>query len=192
MREEVIAYNARRKVRLLLPHLKGIRTILDFGCGDLSLAKQLRRVHPRLAIAAVDVVDFGIRENNITFRTYDGKKLPYKNGRFDGVIAFHVLHHCTDSRKCFSECARVAKRRLLIVEPVWRIKPEIILMSILDWVWNAWKDRSIPMQYTYRSRKEWEQVFARHKLHIDEVLDVEPFPKWLPTGRSLLFVLSKE
>src|SRR5947207_9624087 len=97
--ESLIKRNITWKTKLLEPYLKESKTLLDFGCGDLSLAKSLKEKNKRLQITGIDVVKFSKKINGITFRSYDGKILPFKNNSFDTVIAFFVFHHCDDAQK---------------------------------------------------------------------------------------------
>ena len=79
-----------KQVSLLLPYLTGCQSILDFGCGDLSLAKALKETLPQTIITGVDVVDSGKRVSGVQFLLYDGEKLPHKNKTFDATVVYHV------------------------------------------------------------------------------------------------------
>jgi|SRR6185369_1834149 len=187
-------YNSGEKIKRIaacFSHKK--ETVLDFGCGDLSFAKALRKKRPSLAITGVDVVDFHNRDKAITFVAYNGKKLPFADNSFDTVISFHVLHHTDDAKKYFKEIVRVAKKRVLLVESVARTSLDFPGMRFMDWVFNVWKPEQVPMTYQFLSKKEWEKLFVAHKLNVASVVDAEilPIPTFFPTGRSLLFELKK-
>ncbi len=179
------------KVGHIIPYLSDCRSLLDFGCGDLSLVSGLKKILPDLRITGVDIVDFGIRPNGILFTKYNGEKLPFKNNSFDVVIAYHVLHHTDDPQKLFAECARVVRKKILLVEPIPRVSFERPFMMILDWVFNVWKNKTIRMPFAFLSESIWYKLFHLHHLGVVVNKDIEPFPRWLPTGRSHLFVLHK-
>lgn len=164
--------------------------MLDFGCGDLSLSKELRVLMPGLDIHGVDVVDFGIRDKHISFQQYDGKTLPYKAGSFDTVVVYHVLHHTNNPIGLLTECLRVSRNTVLLVEPVYRSRFEILGMACMDWLFNVWKDRSITMMFAFRSQRQWEDAIRGAGWNLMHIIDVEILPSWLPTGRSKLFVCS--
>ncbi len=189
--EIAIHNNARRKARILLPYTKNNAAVLDFGCGDLALARELKKVRPNLRITGVDIVDFGIRPKGILFSQYDGEKLPFQNNSFDVVIAWHVFHHIVNPLAAFCECMRVAKQRVIFVEPVWRHQLEVPGMMFMDWLFNVWKSRDISMAFTFHSRAWWEEQIIKHNGRLRTVQDVEILPPIFPTGRSLLFVVDK-
>lgn len=189
--EIAIHNNARRKVRILLPYTKNNAVVLDFGCGDMLLAHELCKKNPRLKITGVDVVDFGKRYKGIDFQLYDGKVLPFGSRSFDIVVAYHVFHHTQDPASAFSECARVARRVVIFVEPVYRNMVEIPGMMFMDWLFNVWKSHDVSMAFTFRSRAWWEEQITKHNGRLRTVQDVEILPPIFPTGRSLLFIVDK-
>jgi len=186
-----IEINANKKAVHLLPFMKHGQSVLDFGCGDMSLSKVLHHRDPTLAITGIDVVDFGMKDKNIHFQKYNGKKIPYENKQFDIVISYHVLHHTDNPIRLLHECMRVCKRTLLLVEPVYRFRGEIIPMSAMDWIFNVWKEKSIAMAYAFKSRKQWIHAIKTQKWEVKKIEDVELLPRWFPTGRSYLFVCTK-
>ncbi|MFZ5845410.1 MAG: class I SAM-dependent methyltransferase [Patescibacteria group bacterium] len=183
--------NALRKAKLLFPYLAGEKTVLDFGCGDLALASVLNEHNPRLKITGIDVVDFGVRYPGIKFQQFDGSIVPFPAKSFDTVVAFHVFHHTEIPEKLFAECVRVAKHKIIFVEPVYRDRWEIPGMIFMDWLFNVWKGEKIPMAYNFRSRKWWEKRIENYGSRLVTLKDVEILPKIFPTGRSLLFVVKR-
>ncbi len=166
-------------------------SLLDFGCGDVSLAKLLHKEFPRLAITGVDVVDSGMRAEGIVFRRYDGKTLPFKNNTFDVSISYHVFHHCIDPRAAFGEVARVTKKKLLIVEPVYRNRMDLFFMKIADRLGNGWRGVTIPMPFTFQKEATWRRFAREFHWTVAETKTVGVLPKWLPIGEAILFVLTR-
>lgn len=185
--------NTDRKLKLLSSYFSVSRkeTLLDFGCGDLSMAIGLSLRFPLLSVTGIDVVDFKSQVSNVKFIKYDGNKIPFRNKSFDTVVSYHVLHHTHDPARFFSECVRVANKRVLLIEPVPRHAIELPFMKIMDWVFNIWKSRSIDMPFHFLSEKEWRLLFTKHKLKVKSKKDVEILPAFSPTGRSYLFELTK-
>ncbi|MCX6792131.1 MAG: class I SAM-dependent methyltransferase [Candidatus Gottesmanbacteria bacterium] len=184
----------QKQKKLLAPYIGGSRSLLDFGCGDLSLSKLLHTEFPALAITGVDVVDSGIRADGITFRLYDGKTLPFKNNTFDVSISYHVFHHTSDPRAAFGELARVTKNKLLIVEPCLpagrRSGIDLFFMKILDRFGNGWRGVTIPMPFTFRSEATWRRFAREFHWNVAETKTVGVLPRWLPIGETKLFVLT--
>ena len=181
------------KRNMLTPYFKGSEAVLDFGCGDLSFAKSLLEVHPLLQITGVDVVDFFEKPRGIKFITYDGKKLPFKDNSFDTVISFYVFHHCEDAFAAFEECARVAKKRVIFVESVYRYPLELVFMRIMDWLYNIVKPESIPLSYQFFSFHDWLKVFEKNKMKMKSSKKIKQvfLPAFLPIGISYTFEVKK-
>lgn len=184
----------RHQINIVAPFLGRSRTILDFGCGDLSLSQKLVFRDQRLRITAIDVVDTrkpGRTPKNINFLLYDGESIPFPANTFDMVIAYHVFHHCDNPEASFYECVRVVKKRILLIEPVMRSfieKPGIIFMDILA---NLWRKKAIPMPGKIYPSKRWLELFYRLNLKIICEKDAGLLPKWLPIGKTVLYVLEK-
>lgn len=183
--------NANLKLEQVMPYIQKGQRVLDFGCGDLSLSKAIAKRYPRNVVTGVDVVDFGTADDTVRFAVYDGNTLPYKKNAFDVVISYHVLHHTNNPLGLLSESMRVCGKTLLLVEPVPRFYAEIVGMTIMDWIFNIWKSRTISMTYAFQSNEVWTKEIEKHGFQIKKRIDVELLPKWMPTGRSYLYVCTK-
>lgn len=180
----------QKQKNLLAPYLGKEKSLLDFGCGDLSLAKQLHKDFPTVAITGVDVVDSGTRAEGITFTLYGGKTLPFHNRAFDISISYHVFHHCRDPRAAFGELARVTKKKLLIVEPVYRNRMDLFFMRIADRLGNGWRGVAIPMPFTFQTEATWRRFAREFHWTVADTKTVGVLPRWLPIGEAKLFVLT--
>ena len=190
----LINENSSKKTNIVIDFLQDKERVLDFGCGDLSFAKLLRKKNKSLDITAVDVVDFKKRVKGVKFVRYDGEKLPFSDNTFDTVISYHVLHHTYNALKYFEELIRVSKKRIILVESVARHSIEFPGMKFMDWVLNIWKPESIALTYQFKTYDEWKNLFKKHKLEIISDIDAEitPIPKFFPVGRSHRFILEKK
>lgn len=75
-------------------------------CFDLSL-EMLRKGKERA----------GLHKVQVEFVRGDGECLPFKTDSFDFVVGFAILHHVPNWKKCLHEMARVAKEKVLVLEP---------------------------------------------------------------------------
>lgn len=180
----------QKQKKLLAPYLGEVRTLLDFGCGDVSLSKLLHEEFPKLAITGVDVVDSGARAEGITFTLYDGKSLPFGAREFDVSVGYHVFHHCRDPRGAFGEVLRVTKKTLLMVEPVYRNRMDLFFMKIVDRLGNGWRGVAIPMPFTFQKEATWRRFAREFHWTVAETKTVGILPRWLPIGETKLFVLT--
>lgn len=184
-------HNLSWKIELLTPYFKKKEKVLDFGCGDLAVAKNLKEKCPFLNIRGVDVVSNQNKVKNVSFVLYNGKKLPFSNGIFDTVIAFYVFHHCQNVQESFSECLRVGKR-ILFIEAIPGNNIETYLMGLMDWLYNLWKPEAIPLTYQFFSLEKWERIFKEQKIKsvIKKEVKNSPF-SFLPIGKTFLFEINK-
>lgn len=184
--------NLSWKVELLIPYFKKKEEVLDFGCGDLTVAKSLKGKCPFLDISGVDVVNNQSKVKNVPFVLYDGNRLPFQNEAFDTVIAFYVFHHCQSAQQSFSECLRVAKGRIIFIEAIPRNNLEIYLMRLMDWLYNLWKHEAIPLTYQFVFLKKWSQIFKEKKVKSATKKEVRNSPfAFLPIGKTYLFEVFK-
>lgn len=184
--------NAKLKVNNIFEYLPAKGDVLDFGCGDLSFAKEIKKRNTKLKIIGVDVVSFGNKPKNIQFVQYNGEKLPFKDNAFTCVIAYHVLHHCPNPEKALRECIRVSRDQILLIEPVYRLPFEVPFMKFTDWLYNFWKSESIAMPYVFFSLDRWKKVFKNFLVKLNKVKSLDNFPKYIPIGQTYLFSLSKK
>lgn len=182
--------NSQWKAKFLLPYLSQKEKVLDFGCGDLTLARTLKKGKPSLQMAGIDVVDFSIRPKNISVHVYNGNKLPFKSNTFDTVISFYVFHHCNSAFASLEECLRVGKR-VIVVESIPRFALEIPIMKFLDFLFNVWKERNISLPYEFHSKKEWIKKCKEKKATIKIKNISTPLMRLLPIGGQYVLEIRK-
>jgi 2-polyprenyl-3-methyl-5-hydroxy-6-metoxy-1,4-benzoquinol methylase len=185
----VKAYS-NKQIGLLLPYLRSTSRILDFGCGDLSLLMGLHTALPEATLMGIDVVDTGVRGKGITYTTYDGKTIPYKDNSFDVTIVYHVFHHCDNPKEVLQEVMRVTKTTILMVEPVYRNRLDIFFMKILDRLGNGWRNVSIAMPFAFQKESTWKKWVNDRGWNIQLIKPAGVLPGWLPFGETKLFVLT--
>jgi SAM-dependent methyltransferase len=103
-------------VTLVAPHLDRGMSVLDVGCGEGYVAEELAARGAR-EVVAVDIVDIR-RNRGVEFALYDGRRLPFPDGRFDLVMLSFVLHHVPDPWKIelLQEALRVSRAKVFILE----------------------------------------------------------------------------
>ncbi|NTU79687.1 MAG: class I SAM-dependent methyltransferase [Chloroflexales bacterium] len=110
--------------------------VLDVGCGPGTLALELGRRAPGLAVSGVDIsedmialarrqaADAGLVER-VRFETADGAALPFPDGSFDLIVSTLSMHHWERKAAVLAELARVARPGAEIrIYDVWR--PELL------------------------------------------------------------------
>jgi ubiquinone/menaquinone biosynthesis C-methylase UbiE len=176
--------------RRVAPHLAPGAEVLDLGSGTGRLSRWLaRRVGIRPTLA--DVVEFGNRVGGFPYvRLEDPLRLPFETGSFDVVMMLFVLHHVEawdDQERLVAEAARVARRRLVIIEDTPTSALDRAFNVAWDWLLNL--RHGVPKPFTFRTPDAWERVFTGVGL---DVVHRETYrARWptLMTYHHTLFVL---
>lgn len=105
------AFGLGRELRL---HLDPADTVLDVGSGTGHNAQALLELGACAAAFAVDVVD--MRVVGPPVQRFDGLRLPFEDRSVDHVLLLYVLHYADEPAALLRECARVARRSVLVVQ----------------------------------------------------------------------------
>jgi ubiquinone/menaquinone biosynthesis C-methylase UbiE len=98
---------------------EGDRNVLDVGCGNGYLLREIRRRHPGLEAVGVDLRPPKGPTAHLHVEA-DMERLPFPDGRFDLVTCSHTLEHCVRLPQVVQELRRVARRRVVVVVPCQR------------------------------------------------------------------------
>lgn len=181
-----------RRVKILSQHIAktipdGGGRVLDLGCGDGSIARDIMQLRPDLKIQGVDIL---VRpKTHIPVAEYDGNKIPFKANSFDYVTIVDVLHHTDDPASVLVEAARVAKKGVVIKDHLLEGFLAGPTLRFMDWVGN--RGHNVVLPYNYLPRTQWNDVFSHAKIHAetwDEEIGLYPaVASWL-FDRRLHFV----
>jgi len=154
---------ASNEARALLPWVWGPH-LLDLGAGEGWVAEALRRRMP-VWVCAADVGPFGLAAD--PYVVYDGARLPFGDGAFDTTLLSFVLHHTETSEVVLDEAVRVTRRRLLVVESVYRDRLERFWLDVLDGRLNRYRhDGRMTVPLVFRRPEEWRALFESRGLRV--------------------------
>ncbi|WFU50232.1 class I SAM-dependent methyltransferase [Sinorhizobium terangae] len=111
-------------------------TVLDLGAGTGASYERLKRHIPNIQYMGLDIesspeVDSRTRED-LQFKVYDGRKMPFESGQFDVVFCKQVLEHVRYPDEVIAEVARVIKKGGIFVGSVSQLEP-YHSHSIFNW-----------------------------------------------------------
>jgi len=184
-------YAHGRRCRILSRHLADIIperfSVLDVGCGDGLLAREIARARPDISLRGIDVL--GRARTHIPVDPFDGVTIPHDDGSFDGVMFIDVLHHSTDPLSLLREGLRVARKSIVIKDHLCEGLFADLTLRVMDRVGNARHGVSLP--YNYWPKQRWIEAFDALGLRIEKwttQLGIYPWPASWFFNRSLHFI----
>lgn len=177
-------------IRRLVPWVRAGQTLLDIGSGTGLVSRRLARVtgvRPTLC----DVVDYN-RVDLPHLKLTDPLRVPAADESFDVTMMLFVLHHIEswdDQLVLFSEAARIARRRVLILEDTPYNRVDRACNVVWDYLLNV--RHGVPTPFTFRSREEWSRLFSADGTRVAHLESYRP--KWPTLGmyHHSLFVLDR-
>lgn len=192
--DALMRYRARGKADVIAPFLSRQDVILDIGAAEGFVAERLVQSNG-VSAQLVDIA--GMNRTNLPHQVYDGDRLPHADNEVDVAVLVYVLHHADDPRSLLSESARVAARRVIILESTYARKWEEPLLRLLDHALNFIRSLGRMDRETlhFRTHRQWLRLFDELGLRVAArrdfggfihhrslfILDVTPSPKDVDT-----------
>jgi len=150
-----------RRLRVLSRHtlklLPAAGTVLDVGCGNGVISRQIMNVCPQLSITGIDVLK---RPScAIPMETYDGQRFPFGDKSVDAVMFMDVLHHTDDPLGLLQEAARVARQSIVIKDHLCENRRAEHILAFMDWIGN--RSHGVALPYNYWSSKQWGDAWRQ-------------------------------
>jgi SAM-dependent methyltransferase len=113
----IVRYFAEQRWRYLASkvNLAGLRTALDVGCGD-GFSTLYAPGHLQLT-ACDGSLTMLQRHPGARRLQADAFRLPFRDGAFDLVFAWELLHHVSEPHQVLAEMARVSRKWVICCEP---------------------------------------------------------------------------
>jgi SAM-dependent methyltransferase len=181
-----------RRIDVLASHAAalipaGAHSVLDVGCGDGRLSRNILRRRPELSIDGVEVQ---LRPSTaIPVRLFDGRSLPVPDASRDIVMIVDVLHHTDSPGVLLREAIRVARVGVIIKDHLAESWWAVGRLRAMDWVGNIGHGVGLP--YNYLKRQQWDEEFTAAKLvevSRREALGLYPWPVGLIFDADLHFI----
>ncbi|MDX9911674.1 MAG: class I SAM-dependent methyltransferase [Phycisphaerales bacterium] len=174
-------------VDLVLPHIREDDRVLDVGCGNGTLGRAIMddpRCPKGVVVEGLERVPRG--GEPITVHAYPegeaGKRLPFSDDSYDVVIVADVLHHEPEEDRLIAECARVARRFVVIKDHQVKGVLAQRRIALMDWAANA--PYGVPCLYRYNSPRQWREKLGR--LGLEPVAHHDGINLY-PVGWNLVF-----
>jgi SAM-dependent methyltransferase len=184
-------YVHRRRVRVLADQIARLispsATVLDVGCGDGLLAREIKLRRADVEVSGIDVL---VRSHtHVAVGLFDGRSIPHGGGAFESVMMVDVLHHTDDPLVLLREAMRVARREMILKDHTMDTRLSGAILRLMDDVGN--ERHGVRIVYNYWSTERWRRAFSELGLDVaDWIPDpaLYPWPASLVFGRGLHFV----
>ena len=157
-----------RRVKVLARSLVALLpdrgTVLDVGCGNGRVGKEIMRLNPGLIVRGLEVLPRS--EAHIPVDEFDGRTLPIPTESVDAVMFVDVLHHTDNQKQLLTEAVRCARRCVVIKDHYCEDWYDRLRLKAMDWVGNA--RYGVPLPYHYFSQRQWDRIRAELALSVDE------------------------
>jgi SAM-dependent methyltransferase len=168
MHGPIYSHRLRILVDSVVPHLVPGDRVLDVGCGNGTLGAAILADPRRPEGVRVRGLERAPRGGEpIEVIGYDGGRIPLEDGAADVVIVADVLHHEPEPGRLAAECARVARRLLIIKDHQVKGPLARQRISFIDWAANA--PYGVPCLYRYNTPAQWREL--RRTLGLEPVAE---------------------
>ena len=158
-----------------------VGSVLDVGSGRGYIAKEISK--SGIKVQCLDVKDLNLTD--LPLKIYDGKKIPFRAKSFDTVLVCYVLHHVDNPISLLKECARVAKKRIIIFED----NADSLLTKPLDILFNRLHGVDTPLNF--RNISQWIKEFKKLGLKIIKIKRGVEKQWFYPGVEHIMFVVGK-
>ena len=145
--------------------------VLDVGCGDAGLLRDLALFRLLKRRVGIDVALPPAPEPGIEVAAYDGEALPFGDRTFDAVIFGYFLHYLSRDHavRLLTEGARVARRSLFVLDDSqqtwgfwyrWRNRLERLRSDILYRAVSGQRYRGAGNEEMYLTYEGWRSLLA--------------------------------
>jgi ubiquinone/menaquinone biosynthesis C-methylase UbiE len=154
-------------------HLEPGQTVLDVGCGDMTLARRLQPL-ASVEVQGLDLLDYN--KTDLPLHTYDGTTFPFPDDHFDAVLLCFVLHHSMEHELLLSEARRVSRNRIILLEDLYQTWFGLQLTKAHDLVVNKLICSEVSCPCTFRTEEGWRQVFSGLGLFVEQTAVIRSLP----------------
>jgi len=170
-----------------------IKSVLDIGAGTGRVARYLKSRLPGLKVMSIEPVA-ALREvgyaNGLSREELvdgDATRLDFRDGQFDLVCEFAVLHHIKSPASVVAEMLRVARKGIFISDsnnfgqgsPFWRAFKQAFnavgLWGPIDWVKTRGKGYTISegdgLAYSYSVFNDYRRIAKACHIHLVNTMD---------------------
>lgn len=169
----LINKKSKRKANNLMPYINNNSKILDVGCGNLLIAREIVKLNKSVSITGIDVMALpeisDITEHpQISYIKASAEKIPFADKSFDISLCLVTLHHINNQSEVLKELSRVTKTKgfVIILEDGYSSRLGKLALIINDVLHNFFKPQPA-FDFNFHSYNEWIELFKSSGLELN-------------------------
>lgn len=179
------------KLKRFIPIKRDV-VIVDFGCGNGQIIKEMELVNPEATYIGLDISEKALEQARKILPDYkfykieDGGRFPLDDNSVDFVFSSEVIEHIYDTENAFSEITRILKPggKLLLTTPYHGlIKNILIVLFVFDCHFNP-----IGPHVRFFSKKSLFNLLKKNAFNVEKY---GYYGRFYPIPHSI-FVLAKK
>jgi len=168
----VLQSRAKRLTRHIMDSLEDCSNLIDFGCGDMILTECIDSMTDK-EVVGVDTVNSNL--SKLPLILYDGNRLPFDDKSIDAALVAFVLHHCSDISKMLAELKRVTKKKIIVLEEVYK---NFLTQKILHYhdFGNRLLSSKMEIPLNFLTHDAWIETFREQNLSVNKSFRIYQYP----------------
>lgn len=165
-----------RRLFFLLNEIKPLNKVLEVGCGEGFVLRQINNKYPAIELYGLDIASQAVEKVKTTYpfinaQVADIYNLPFSDNEFPLVLCLEVLEHLDKPKQALAEIKRVTSNYAILSVP-W--EPWFSLGSL-------WRGKYLktggkhPEHINFWSKKKFSELISQY---FDMVKATQSFP-WL-------------
>jgi len=168
----LLRMRARRLSPPIVQSLHDCASVMDFGFGDMILTEHLDRTYAK-KVVGVDTIDSNL--SNMPVTLYDGNRLPFDDKSIDASMVIYVLHHCQDIEGMLQELKRVSKKKIIIIEEVYKNSLGRFILNLHD-CGNILLSTKMDLPCNFMTLEKWMEIFTKLNLTVNKSFRIYQYP----------------
>ncbi len=168
----VLEARAKRLTRHIMDSLEDCSNLIDLGCGDMILTECIDSMTDK-EVLGVDTVNSNLTK--LPLIIYDGSRLPFDDKSIDAALVAFVLHHCDDIQKMLSELKRVTKKKIIVLEEVYKNFVTQKILHCHDFG-NRLLSSKMEIPLNFLTHDAWMKTFRELNLQVNKSFRIYQYP----------------
>jgi len=170
--KKAIEDKTKRKAISIQPQILPNSRVLDVGCGNFYVGRELIALDQSLQVTGLDRVRFPeidrvCHNGHLMFKLGDAEHMPFEQDYFDASYSITALHHMKEVHRVLQEMKRVTRPngRIIVLEDGYVTRMGKFALCLNDIVHNFFKPNP-SLFFHFRDYDGWTTLFKKLGLNL--------------------------